>query len=467
MKKYLFGINTLLFTICMLNAQPPSQLWNPLSTFLTPSKERSLSQSDIIALKPNKRNQGWKDFLRSSAVEKMDSLVVPDREKGTFHYDENGYLSLFTYYYKLFAQDDLNPEFQQEYTFSPEGNLLEDIFSDWDNGDWILKHRDVYTYLANGNPNDQVTYLWDQITQTWVNSDRSVCAYLPDNKLEKKDYFYWDSGIQDWYNNERADYFYDANDRLKEIIFSSFNSIDNEWNPQTRLAYFYNTNNQVEVFLTSNWNGAWIPSGHTEYSYDAFGRVILETESWYDSTTKKWIPSFQNEYEYDAYGNMISNTFLPWDLLSSTFIPEDRLAFEYDINTLASDLYFPHLWEAIFIFNSKLTRIRIFEYEGGSWPEIFYGDFYYSPIITSIARPLKYDIRIFPNPASDYILVEMLQGNIQGELTLFNVAGQPLLQQKIHSEHTIIPIQYLPSGNYVIEVRNVNEEITRRSLFIR
>lgn len=468
MKKYLYVLAMLLATFRMLHAQPPSIVLNALSSLFYSNTERSLMQSDIRSLKPEKMNLDQKDHLRSGAVEKMDSLVVPDREKAIFTYDEHGHLTQFTYFYKSSAMDDWTPSFQQDYHFSPEGYLLEETYSVWSDvlNDWNNQFRDLYTYLPNGNPIEQISYTWDEVAMVWESSERFICSYISDNMIDQKDYYNWDSNSQTWNNYGRAVYNYDAMDRLKEIVFSIYNSMDAVWVPELRVAYFYNSDDLVEVFQTSSWEGTWQPRGQTTYSYNSFGELIQETDSWYDIATMSWIPSSQDEYEYDANGNMISNTFLPWDLLSSTFVPEDRRVFEYDVNTLASDLYFPHIWDGDFIFNSKMIRIRIFDYEGGTWPEKFYGDFYYSPVVTSIMPVTVDDIRVFPNPAHNFVVVEMPTGIQHGELMLLNVSGQRVFQQKLQSEHTIIPVQYLPSGNYVLAIRYAHEEMTLRSLII-
>ena len=62
-------------------------------------------------------------------------------------------------------------------------------------------------------------------------------------------------------------------------------------------------------------------------------------------------------------------------------------------------------------------------------------------------------IKIYPNPSSDKITIETYETLAKGQLYIMNLSGQELLQQTITNPSTQIDISTLPSGVYVVKLR--------------
>ncbi|MFY7889038.1 MAG: T9SS type A sorting domain-containing protein [Spirosomataceae bacterium] len=67
--------------------------------------------------------------------------------------------------------------------------------------------------------------------------------------------------------------------------------------------------------------------------------------------------------------------------------------------------------------------------------------------------------RIFPNPATDYVTIQ-LKTTVKrnANVTLYNAFGQAVIQQGITQETTQIPTSNLPKGVYIIHIKNEQEE---------
>ena len=63
-------------------------------------------------------------------------------------------------------------------------------------------------------------------------------------------------------------------------------------------------------------------------------------------------------------------------------------------------------------------------------------------------------IKVYPNPATDQIVVENLNG---GELSILNVNGSVMIRQNVVNNKTTIDVSSLPGGVYILKtVNNAN-----------
>ena len=70
-------------------------------------------------------------------------------------------------------------------------------------------------------------------------------------------------------------------------------------------------------------------------------------------------------------------------------------------------------------------------------------------------------VQFFPNPAREQFTVELSHSG-NGQLRLFNPAGELLLQQELQRQRTTIPVSSLNAGLYFLEVRTDRGRVVRR-----
>jgi hypothetical protein len=66
-------------------------------------------------------------------------------------------------------------------------------------------------------------------------------------------------------------------------------------------------------------------------------------------------------------------------------------------------------------------------------------------------------IKVFPNPSSGKITIEIKEPQHQSQLSIFNLDGQELIKHKITEPATKINISYLPEGIYLLRLTNKSE----------
>ena len=62
---------------------------------------------------------------------------------------------------------------------------------------------------------------------------------------------------------------------------------------------------------------------------------------------------------------------------------------------------------------------------------------------------------VYPNPASDVLIIESNADNRPYEVTLWNVYGHYVLKQNIQAAQTTIDLQRLPRGVYLLRIRDL------------
>lgn len=89
--------------------------------------------------------------------------------------------------------------------------------------------------------------------------------------------------------------------------------------------------------------------------------------------------------------------------------------------------------------------------------------------IIDVAASNENNIRIYPNPADNYINLDLtgFQDDI-GSITIFNLFGEPLYRcESVNSspEHTFrLKVDHFNSGVYFLKIRSMNKEFTRKLL---
>jgi hypothetical protein len=87
-----------------------------------------------------------------------------------------------------------------------------------------------------------------------------------------------------------------------------------------------------------------------------------------------------------------------------------------------------------------------------------------------IYNDVKFNLRIFPNPANDYIQVQFINSsNEAGQIEITNLAGQILMNTSIQAgqERATLAVTGLPAGLYIIKVRQANSNRVQRFVIQR
>lgn len=140
----------------------------------------------------------------------------------------------------------------------------------------------------------------------------------------------------------------------------------------------------------------------------------------------------------------------------------------------AADHYIVKEWKKVDL--SSLGKVKMLTFRivssraneyGNLLPAYFCLDELHAKTQTStdnlMATELEANVILYPNPAKEYVNIQTDWQNYQ--VSIYNMAGQPIYTQSGLSGHAQISLSTLPSGNYIVKIFSKNASITRR--FVR
>ena len=80
---------------------------------------------------------------------------------------------------------------------------------------------------------------------------------------------------------------------------------------------------------------------------------------------------------------------------------------------------------------------------------------YQDSVLVSIVEPTVPDIQIYPNPVSDYLMIETDLSN-EYNATIFDVNGRRIIQRKLKNTTNRLSLGEIPTGIYFIEIKDSN-----------
>jgi hypothetical protein len=63
-------------------------------------------------------------------------------------------------------------------------------------------------------------------------------------------------------------------------------------------------------------------------------------------------------------------------------------------------------------------------------------------------------VRLYPNPASDFIILANAAGDIVGKINIYNIFGQELFSRQINTQQERIDLTIFPAGFYFVEIKS-------------
>lgn len=328
--------------------------------------------------------------------------------------------------------------------------------------------------------------------QVWDSSDYSRYYYNSMDLLIQTNSKKWHAFTQSWLDVMEYHYLYNSNnDRVYEIRLK-YDLFQEKWDTTTRITWKYNNKDllqsvQYEV-LENGWNTFSLDSSF----YDSSGKLVKKITYWNDGNDL--VPLELKEYVYKA--NLLDSYYRLWrDTINNKWDSISKDQYVYNIplkvDTLISYLYvngtgwenntMDHIkyngsnnveLEERYTWNKNLSKyersskktvsfypdqsINIVLYETWNTNQEVYEDYsrttYKYPIYNSTFDvENNVDIELFPNPASNYILI-----NWNGPLTvtyeIFTIEGKKITSGMINSQIERINVGNWKKGTYLFRL---------------
>ena len=191
-------------------------------------------------------------------------------------------------------------------TYDTNGNLVEDVIRDWDNGQWVDKSKAVYTYDANDNETEWIRQSAD--SGVWTNADREFSIYDNNGNAIERISQTWVDG--EWTNIGRSTYTHDANGNRTGWTWQNWTN--GQWKNGARTTYVHNANGNITEKFAQDWtNGQWVNARKHTYTCDENRRRTQCITYTYDENS--WEDYWRETYTYDTTGYITEILSESWE----------------------------------------------------------------------------------------------------------------------------------------------------------
>lgn len=335
-------------------------------------------------------------YLANGLCTEMLYLVMEDEwigeEKENYFYDENNKLIQDVVSY-LNEEGTAWEEYAvMDFSYDPSGLSTEVIITYTYEDEVEIEKAELY-YDEDGMLLETIMYYQDIDWQAYSRDTYTVNEEL----LQYEEFSYYKEG-DDWFNN-----------------FQQIGKCNAEWQQYESNAYYFND----EI---NDWENAW----KVDFIYDEFGNIQRENDFEWNEELNTWDLyashdlNYNNEYSFDQL-------ILPYDYISDD--PSSRF-----INYL-NHMLLVHEYSYI---NYETNEIELAGRD----------HYYYSEQdIQGLNQMPKLEARIYPNPANDYIQVEMDTQMKPIQLQILDIQGRVVIEESVKN-HQAISISKLSSGFY-------------------
>ncbi|HKI88410.1 MAG TPA: T9SS type A sorting domain-containing protein [Draconibacterium sp.] len=418
-----------------------------------------------------------------------DSSKLIPYSRQVFDYDSEGNKILdASLKYDVYYTQDWIGENKTEYEYDSNGNKFYEKFFGWDSTkkDWVEKSSNEYNYNSLGSITLQIQYRWDSSNNTWKNEFKYVNAYDNDNNLISEESYEWSylNNDWDWVLRKMYKYEYEFSDTLNTTTKLSQNLETGDWKNYQKTALHKSTVNQSDNQITEiyyNWNNTiddWLGASKGIYIYDSQNFIIdREGYSW-NNDSNRWKGNSKYEYIRDENENYNLVTYYKWDKTSNNWYKKSKLETGINNSWNYTDLILPNHnlevsilspWQGFLNYNkfqNMLTQITFYDFDD-SENDLIQGPrstLYYSgqtlDKTNKLANPF---IRIYPNPANNYIYISNI--NKPAHFELFTMNGKKVMMNKL-AGNAQIQVSHLKPGMYFYRL-NMNDKIQTGKIIIQ
>lgn len=381
-----------------------------------------------------RQDKGWMPFFATEYA--YDDL---DEEVFYGHYFYNEQAGEWEMVFGFRAQDEHNangaivlrtweyymggawlPEYKEEFVLNEQDVIIEIIESFYDEyfDEWEYEYRLTMELCENGMWEQGYGYMWDWWEEEWLPEskfidiewhDFSRMQFLQIAVMVNPDV--WDDD-DDWKNY----------DDIEWVLFMRQTHEYNDHGLMTLMLY--------EFWLNDDWKEEWYPFMKSEMHYDHLLNIVFESFSLFDGLDWMVLFGYEFEMDYNTDGSVKAFVF-------------NEIGMDWDD------------WD-----EWKYELIPVIQYV------YYYGDD--TTDIPLVKLPVAADLKVYPNPASSHIHVELPEGNEYVEVAIFGVDGRQVAAYSLSgfsaSQPVHIDVSGLKNGLYFVRVQGSAAQLATRFL---
>jgi Secretion system C-terminal sorting domain len=410
-------------------------------------------------------------------------------DSSMYYYDYNASGQMILYYNTWVdnSSGEVLGEGRYEYSYNADGSMAEALVLEWDEdaADWENDDLDVYTYDEDGNQTGSVGYRWNETSELWTRKDSIFNVYNDEGLLSEYSGYEWKTDR--WVIRYYSSYAYETHGWLSEQISRMWYEDLQEWKNNSKYVYTWNAAGLMLTKVRYDqevYEGPWLEESKVEKIYGdenlllTTNSVLWETDHWVISRTDTmeynasgWLmedrayyldegnmrPNSIYTYSYDASGNVTEYNYSSWDRNESQLVVYGKDLFTYDPDYSMTEVVLPDEdseWNDNLLMDqfSNIPRtIHMLHWKNDDWVDYKKGTFFYSEKNVEGVGVVEQEralVRIYPNPVSDLLHMDLHEGSSAVTLTLYEISGRQVFRRRVETCESL-SLTTLPAGVYL------------------
>lgn len=398
------------------------------------------------------------DRLTYESYNSADNSWFGD-SRSEYFYDDRGNSTSALFYswngttgsWKLEARDSVEFNDQGKWTLN-----VEDLWID-STGEWLTYYKGTAEYDENGRIGNTFSYIWDKTNNLWVNNSKGERTYNANGLMVLAEFFDWDLLTNAWVPSDKNEYGFDNEGNEILTIYSEWNKTTGQYVYLDKYETTFDATGNPVTSIYSTWDvqsGTWLPSYKEDEEYEN-NRLTRWIYSTWTASSATWSTQERGEYEYDSFGNRILSLGYLYDSATDQWKNNFKRAYSFNTSVLMSEVYLPYwMWISDFEVN-EFTGSLLSRWVDSlsSWVPASRSTYEFTDIAGSgIQNQLQSSLRVYPNPATERILIESDQSLESASFELYDIQGKKILTRVLSGSTNSIPISTVARGSYYFRI---------------
>lgn len=302
---------------------------------------------------------------------RLDSMTSPGSSNQVYTYNANNqHIKTENFQFDM-GSGTMQLMDEISFVFDGNGRIVEQQFSNMVNGVLTPSVKTLISYNVAGDVLSFTNLWYDAAAAMYWNSNKTDYARDANGNVLQELFFNWQSGA--WEMTGKNRYMYNANNLAISATMTSTVNNGASFDSLSKVTYSYNGSNLPIEELFYNWqNTSWQALSKTTYAYDASGNpnVVI----YYNPIgMNNWAENFKEELTYNAVGDYIEylsymkngNNWDPQFKLINVFdtpLLQDLIVtneYEFQTKLDASEIYEPAgtAWSLLKLNNYHYTQL--------------------------------------------------------------------------------------------------------------
>lgn len=319
------------------------------------------------------------------------------------------------------------------------------------NKEWVDSQMDTFMYNSNGNLTSSISYYWDTNLTFWQLTSLVRHTYY-NQLLSETNYYTWDNLNSTLKHSGKTKFFYNSSNKLDSTHQYSNNGATLFLRVKNYYSYSSATETTIETYVFTTSTNAYRKSSKTINTYNTTGDLLTEesiTINLHNNTTWK-LGGPKTIYHYNSISKNIDYTISQrYDDNTNTHINKSRDRYVHNNQNL-----FTHKLQDTWNYNSNIWEpIRT-----SQTTTMFHYTVFNIPTAIQNKSNNNIHLKLFPNPTNGLITASIsLEKEDDIVIAIYNQKGHLVRQFEKNATKQYnkqITLGGLPSGNYILEVRN-------------